>query len=228
MKKQSSADLNIGPFNIKTNRIRKSISEKECTVLEINLEYPEITPDNTDFSNTFNSFYNSIAKNYLEFCEKKIIKKICRNKTANTSGKAFGEIMKFFITRNCDKYLSVVTEISHFNGYFTEKTRFSCVWEKTSSRIMPYSYFLDMEGLNVRDIRKKVRDAIMSELESGSLQFGYTEDNIKRYASRVSPENYFLTESGIAFWFPPGTLAPKSEGFPTFVIKSNFLHCDNN
>ena len=136
--------------------------------------------------------------------------------------------MKFYITRHCEKYLSVVTDISHFNGYFTEKTRFSCVWEKDKNRILPYAYFLDIEKISVRDVRKKIKEAIENELKDGAPQFAYTEDNVKKYAGRVSPENYFLTDCGIAFWFTPGTLAPASEGFPTFVIKSNNLQSDNN
>ena len=229
MTKHSHTDTESDKAVIKENKTRKSIIENGRSILEINLEYPEIIPDNTSFSKAFNSFYANIGKNYLEYCEKKLLKRIKQRHSSDKASMAFGEIMRFFVTRNCDKYLSIVTDISHFNGYFTDKTRFSCVWEKEKCRILPYSYFLEKEKMSVREVRNKIKDTIEKELRAGDPQFAYTEDNVRKYASRVKPENYFITDSGIAFWFSPGTLAPASEGFPTFVIKNdNFLQSDNN
>lgn len=212
-------------YEILTIKNRNSISDEKGTLLEINFEYPNISGRSDAFTEKFNSFYSNITENYTVYCNKKLIPKIKNNRDKQfETFKPFGEIMKFYITLNTEKYVSIVTDINHFNGYFTDCTRFSCVWNTENETVMPYVYFLETAKMKIKDVQKKVYEKIVQEINNGEYQFSYTEEAVKRYAKRINPKNFFLTEHGIAFWFEPGTLAPKNEGFPTYVIECNWLN----
>jgi hypothetical protein len=70
----------------------------------------------------------------------------------------------------------------------------------------------------VRKIRKKIGDMISENLKEENHTFSFTEKGVRRYAYSINAENMFLCKNGLAFWFDAGTIAPESEGFPTFVI----------
>lgn len=213
-------DNNKQDFRKITNKkIKKNINYGDLIILKINIEYPQISEPQTKQEKAINSFYQALSNNYANYCENKQSKKITKYVINNNDFRPYGEIFKYFITLNNDRYFSVLTEITHFDGYFSKTQRYSHVWDIQKGIMLPCEYFLTKLKKNVKTVRYEIAQMILERVKNGAGEFSYTEKRIKKYAFNCNPYNYFLTENGIAFWFEKGTIAPESEGYPTFVIK---------
>ena len=211
-----------GAHNIQKQKISESLTDDNGrTILRVNVEYPQ-----GDFpslakrkrSETFNGFYEAVASEYAAFCKNKRKKNALSAFVRDPDRKPFGEIMKTYVTFDSEHCVSIVTEITHFDGYFSKTARFSHVWDAETQLVLPVSYVCDRLGLRASDIRKKVGDLVMRSVEQGNADFTFSEKRLRRFAYRVDPSQYFLTPRGLAFWFRPGTLADESFGFPAFVL----------
>lgn len=202
-----------------SKKIKKNVNSGDRVILKINIEYPQISGAQTKQEKAINGFYETLASNFAFHCENtesKRITKICVN---NPDFRPYGAVYKYFITRSCDKYLSVVTEIAHFDGYFSKTQRYSHIWDMEKGIMLPCEYFLMHLRKSALSVRREIAGMILEQVKNGSGEFTYTEKRVKKYAFGCRLHNYFLTENGIAFWFEKGTVAPESEGYPTFVIK---------
>lgn len=217
MKTETSFELN-SPFKVECCNIRKSLKNENMPLLEINITYPRISAD-SEFSVLFNSFYEKIANNYSTWCEEMLYRKLLKKQKNDTLFRPYGEIMKYFITYNSDKYISVVCDISHFDGYKKETKRFAFVWSCENKIVLPFEHFEKELCLDKKDIRKKICETILGQIKSERCEFDYSERSLRRYAGHVNFSNFFLTKAGLAFWFDKGTLASADNGFPTFIYK---------
>ena len=203
--------------------LRKTVLSENIPILKVNIEYPCICGDEVPFYKKFNDFYKSLSSNYEKYCEKILSRKIENRRKNIDSFRPYGEIMKYFISLNSERYISVVLDITHYDGYFNKCLRISHVWDTQKGIILPVEFFLGKANLNVRKLRREICSLIYERVEKGGEEFHYTEGRIRRFAHRVNPENFFLVDGGIAFWLPVGTIAPESEGFPAYVIKSEYI-----
>ncbi|MBR5309285.1 MAG: hypothetical protein IKU43_10955 [Clostridia bacterium] len=198
-------------------KIRKSIDVNGKRAIEINLEYPQIKTTEKAES-TFNDFYSSLVRNYMSFCEKKLIKTAEARMRSDDSFRPFGEIMKCIVSYEDNFCISVILDITHYDGYFRKMRRISQVWSKKDGIILPSKYLIKKYNLTPRKIRKRIGDMISENLKNEGHTFSFTEKGVRRYAYGIKPDNMFLCKKGLAFWFEAGTVAPESEGFPTFII----------
>lgn len=210
--------MNKNDYEIITGRIRKTIKNDASPLVEVNIEYPVIRSNyQNDNYNKINDFYSRCSESFYIYCEKKISEK-ARTKMNSTDFRTFGEIVKFFVPFCDNEYLSVVCDITHFDGYFKKTSRLSQTWRIEDAVILPVYYFLRKEGVTTKIIRRNIGDIIHKSIGNDREEFSYTAQSIKKYACKVNTKNYFLSDRGMAFWFESGTLAPESEGFPTFII----------
>ena len=144
---------------IERSKIRKSLKNENSSILEINIEYPEICAD-TEFSSVFNSFYEKTANNFSSWCEGILFPKLLKKNRNDKLFRPCGEIMKYFVTYNSDKYLSVVCDISHFDGYKKETKRFAFVWSCENKIVLPLEYFEKEFCITKKDIKKKICEII--------------------------------------------------------------------
>ncbi len=204
--------------NITTQRIKSTVTKENAKIMEINIEYPSLNKsENDEASKRINSFYLKLAKSYSAFCEK-MAERVNTAEFLSSSMHPMGGVMKYVIPFNTSEYISIVCEISFFDGYFKRTSRLSQTWDAVKGIMLPCSYFLKREGLSVKAVKKKVGDIISQKIREERNDFSYTDKSYKKYAYNADPKNYFLCSRGIAFWYGSGTLAPSSEGFPTFVI----------
>lgn len=207
--------------SIKTHmeKIRKSLDIEGRRGLEINIEYPQI--DDVKCGNCckkINAFYFKMAESFCEYCEKTAIKNTEKSIRESESPKPFGEIIKSFIPYHDDVYISVLLEITHFNGYFKSTRRVCHTWDYINGLLIDKRGILKKLSKSGKAVKKQVGDMIMSSVQNGTADFSYTENKLKKYAYRVNLNNFFMCRNGIAFWFDMGTIAPESEGFPTFIV----------
>ncbi len=221
MKGRHSDNSTSRTINKKT--IKKTIFEGNIPILKINIEYPEIDCDLLKGEKIYNDFYKRLTTNFQRYCEEKLSKQIARSSIRNENFRPFGEIMKYYITANGDNYISTLIEITHFDGYFKETLRYGHVWDIKNGVLLPYEYFFRKMKTNVKSVRREIAKIIYERIKEGGAEFNYTENRVKRYAGKVDPNNFFLVDGGIAFWFPVGTIAPESEGFPTYVVKTDCI-----
>ncbi len=199
-------------------KLKKTITKENIRLMEINIEYPSIKalPDEK-IKERINNFYRRIAESYAAFCERSAERINIREFTSSFS-KHMGGTMKYMVSLNSYEYLSIVCECSFYDGYFKRKSRISQTWRLSDGIMLPHTYFLKREGLNHKMLKRKIGDIVTEKIREDVNDFTYTDKSYKKYAYNIDPKNYFLCTNGLAFWFQPGTLAPVSEGFPTFVV----------
>ncbi len=186
--------------------------------MEINIEYPTIKMSSEGNNITYiNNFYQKLAESYSSYCEKRA-NRINISSFITERSRYMGGVLKYIISHNNSDYLSIVCEASFFDGYFKTLSRITQTWRLQDGILLPCTYFIKKEGLTPQKVKKKVGDMITEKIKSNKPEFTYTDTSFKKYAYNVNPNNFFLCSNGLAFWFEPGTLAPHSEGFPTFVI----------
>ncbi|MBR3995416.1 MAG: DUF3298 domain-containing protein [Clostridia bacterium] len=205
--------------NIKKERLRKTLTFENIKVLEMNIEYPVFNRNEVDADyKSINDFYKKLSDNYINYCELVLYNRIKKHYTHNDNIKPFGEIMKFFAPHNSKDYVSVICEITHFDGYFKRTTRINQTWQYKDNIMLPANYFYKKIGMSHKKIKKYIGDIIMEKIKNGNADFSYTDKSVRKYAYNVNTNNYYLCKKGVAFWFDTGTIAPESEGFPAFVI----------
>ena len=203
---------------IKTEKIRKSLKSDNVRILEINIEYPQFLYDSSSEQiSKINSFYKKFAENYEKYCECRLFRKILQSDFKKENFTPYGEIMNNIITYTDEKYISVLTDISHYDGYFIKRERMNHIWSVSKGVILPLNKFL-LSPKSRKRIKNEVGKQIVEQLYNKISNFSLTENSVKKYAFNVNTDNFFLCKNGIGFWFEPGTLAPESEGFPSFVI----------
>ena len=205
-------------YTVSIEKIRNTIKKDGRRIMEINIEYPIVQGNNEKSFDRINKFYSEIAEKYFAYSKKNGNRISESSDEALYNSKAYGEIMKKHIALKTEKYLSVVIEIIHFDGYFSKRMRFSQTWNVEKQIILPLSYFLKMNRETRYSIKRKIYNKIIDEIKKGDSSFSYTTESIKKYAGNVNPNNFFLCENGIAFWYDCGTLAPENEGFPTYIV----------
>lgn len=204
---------------INIEKIRKSLHDKDERILEINIEYPQAEASDIPIINEkINGFYKKVAENYVDYCESKLRKRIIVSRNGNKDFRPYGEIMKCIITYSDSDYLSILFEITHFNGYFKRTSRMNHTWSLKKGIILPVGYFLKKMNKGEKQLRGEIGKKIFESVSGKETDFSYSEKSIAAYAMKADLSHFFLCRNGIAFWFDPGTLAPENEGFPAFVI----------
>ncbi len=205
-------------YEISTEKIRNTIKKDNIRIMEINIEYPVIeNKENSAIIDKINRFYNNLSERFSGYCEK--VSSAAWDSSINDNKfRPMGESMKFHVSYSDNQYISFVIDIIHFDGYFKSTKRLCQTWDIKDGVILPLRHFMKINGDTKKSIKEKVKSLIFESVAESCNNFSYTKASLEKYAGKINFNNYFLCTNGIAIWYDCNTLAPESEGYPTFII----------
>ena len=194
--------------------IRKTIENEGKAVLQINIKYPVFTE--LEAADKINSFYLDIANGFCDYAEKTSAKKAVTALSAEPEQRPFGEIiLPKIVTDDEGKYISVILDVTSYDGIFARERRISQVWNTDTGLLCEYKSVLP---LSKKRILSLIAEQIDRELLSNDIHDYYID--CKRLCKKhFSVRNFFVTKRGIVFYYQSGLLCPQNEGIVCFTIE---------
>lgn len=201
-----------GIYELKTEK-NEYLSKSGELLVKSAVTLPHFTEDGR-FAEKANTFYGGISRNFGVFCEKKL-KKRALKRPPGLQNAPFGAVMKAKVTYADEEYVSVIIDTFLFDGVKRGGTaRVAQVWNRTDAFLESADRFMPPE------LMCRVTEIIASEARGRESQgtADYKSRVGTRIASRFSPVRFYLTPSGIAFFYDPGELSESP--FPeVFIVK---------
>lgn len=168
-----------------------------------------------------NRYYQHMNKQIIRYCKKKLLPQVIKSyKVSAETGDIFNEtqiLSKAILTYNNNGILSIFTDISENSGFGNITVRFGDVWNLAKGCPVPLSSFFP-KSKNYKKLLKKFIIEQVRRLKERDL--GIYFDNVRKNCSKhFSQDNYYITDEGLAIYYPMYTIAPRSEGIPTFIMK---------
>jgi len=144
---------NIKTVEVAPEYIKKTLKFDDSDVLHINIKYPDVKilpavlyqkPEKR-----INNFYDSVIKNFLSFCEKRLYKSAAaefisykNNPDSDIDFKPFGAVMTFEAAYNKQDFLRIYLDVSIYAGKNREnRAKKSHVWKISDGTLIPPKKF---------------------------------------------------------------------------------------
>jgi len=206
---------------IKTQTIKDKLYYDRTQMVDIKIDYPFIMPYQYRGSMTFNSYYRQRARQNYRYAASKLYRDAVRHynqsKAQNFPFNSYTFNQVFEVTYCKKPYISLYYDIYEFTGgAHGTTTRTANTWDMKNNRLMElsslfekgfnYKYFI-LEFIEAEARRRKIR---------GKADYF---DNLRgNIAKHFDEKNYYLTEEGIAIFYPLYTIAPYASGIQVFVV----------
>ena len=210
---------------------KETLRDENRALLRVTRHIPHFDGD-AALCEKLNGFYGGAAEEFLNFCEKKYAPAL-RRRTAqkkerenrekeneNENEKApYGASMNWTRTFQSEDLLSLVTDISIFDGKTRHLRRFCHTWLLSACTPLSSSRLFDTSGAG----RKKILSAVCDKVRREEGGFRYYPDAERRARRYFDIERSYLTPRGVAFYYPDGLLFPSEGRFPAYVVPYELL-----
>ena len=210
---------------------KETLRDENRALLRVTRHIPHFDGD-AALCEKLNGFYGGAAEEFLHFCEKKYAPALRRGtaqkkerenrekEKENENEKApYGASMNWTRTFQCEDLLSLVTDISIFDGKTRHLRRFCHTWLLSSCTPLSSSRLFDTSGAG----RKKILSAVCDKVRREEGGFRYYPDAERRARRYFDIERSYLTPRGVAFYYPDGLLFPSEGRFPAYVVPYELL-----
>ena len=206
-----------GFLDVKTQTICSEVKRGDKTVVLENIRYPEFAAREPRYENLaakMNRFYSDAAKRYSAYARTKLARRafsaVCRGL------KPYGAVMNYYVSYCEGDFVSVVVDISGFDGEKSSCERVSHNWSAERRAVMPPSYFIDGKRTSKKYIEQYVLDTVRKNMKNPF--FGYYGDAEKLAKRHLRAENFYFVPKGAAFFINAGILCDEKYGPSVFVI----------
>lgn len=162
-----------------------------------------------------NAFYEKTAKKYSRFIRTELVEKVKSGRVKYNGNAHIG--MKYIVCDCGKNAVGVVLDLNFCDERDEKGRRFSQLWQKKDGEMLEISDVLDLNLKNKKLLRNMVFSVAERTIEKNSGK--YFENAIFAVRKNFCFNNYFMTPSGIAFYFDAGELRKSKYGAVCFVIK---------
>lgn len=206
---------------IKTQTIKDRLFHNKVLMVDVKINYPFLIQGYSGNTMRFNTYYRQKAhKNYRYASTSLYQAAIKQYNLSKTQGFPFNgfEFVEVFEPTYCRKpMISLFYDIYEFTGGAHGNTiRKGNTWDMERGTI------ITLDSLFVKDydytstILKYIEsEARRRQITGMAHYFENVGENVKKY---FDPKNFYLTEEGLAIFYPLYTIAPYSEGIQVFII----------
>lgn len=164
-------------------------------------------------------YYQGQCRAFLKHCERFLLPQAQAAYRAALAASAplpcFHAELTYRVTYRENGLWSLYTQSREVTGSGRPRlTRWGDTWDLRTGWLVPPAAFFpphwkrEVLALAIKDIQR--REA------AGAAR--YREDWQRQLRRHFNAQNFYLTEDGLAFFYPPGTLAPISEGVTVFTV----------
>ena len=199
--------------------LKDTICKNQKAILLENIRYPQFdnSSENKKAKNLcskMNKFYKALAKQFSDYVHTNLAKKASRK--ANTLAKPYGAVMNYCISFDDGETVSVVVDISVFDGDSFSSGRTSHNWSVSRCALMPVSFYLDKHKKSRNYIKSLAFETLEKNLQNSS--FGYFADCKKQFLHHFDINNFYFVPNGIAFFIDAGIISNVKNGPSVFII----------
>jgi len=190
-------------------------------VLSASVRVPEPVPAaGNRVSRRVKRFYQLQSRSFLRYCERCLLPQAAAEyQTALAfSGPlpAFRAELDYHVTYNQGGLWSLYTQSRETTGPGgTLVTRRGDTWDLAEGYPVPLKDFFPAGTAWKKRLLTLAAEDIQRRERAGAGRF---HEGWRRELRRFNPQNFYLTEDGLAFFYPMYAIAPASEGIPTFVL----------
>lgn len=206
--------------------IQPFAAEREWTVegipvLSAAVSVPQPVPAADKTARRIRRYYQLQCRSYLRYCEKWLLPQAETEYRAALAASAplpkFQAELSYRVTYQDERFLSLYTQSREVTlpGQ-TLLTRRGDTWDLAAGYPVPLSSFFPPRSPWKRQLLEIAAEEIRRQERAGIAR--YHEKWFRELRRRFNAQNFYLTEEGLAFFFPMYALAPSAEGIPTFVV----------
>ncbi len=208
------------PLVIK-RQITDTLKYKGKTMINIDINYPNIERTNQIAKIKINSYYDKKAQKLYKRAKTKLYYDAVKQyEYAISQGFPFNayQVVSVFETNyNCPPLLSIYEDVYEYTGGAHGNTvKYSDTWEINIGKRLLLSNLFKRGYDYRRVILKEIEKQAIKLEQSGQIPF--FDDyklGIKKY---FDEKNYYLTTNGLAIYYPLYTIAPYVAGIIVFII----------
>lgn len=200
-------------------------AEREWTVdgipvLSATATIPQPVPAGSKGSRRIRQYYQLQCRSFFNYCQKSLLPQAeLEYRTAlenSTPLPCFHAELEYHITYQKDSLLSLYTQSRETTlPGRTLLTRHGDTWNLRTGYPVPLSSFFPSRSPWKRNLLTLAAEEIQRQEDAGISR--YHESWRRALRRHFNPQNFYLTEAGIAFFFPMYSIAPSMEGIPTFL-----------
>lgn len=205
--------------------IQPFVAEREWTaegvpVLSASVSVPQPSPAEDRTARRLRRYYQLQCRAYLRYCEKLLLPQAEAEYraalAASTPLPAFRAELRYTLTYEDHRFLSLYTQSREVTlpGQ-TLLTRRGDTWDLSAGYPVSLWDLLPRRS-GRRQLLELAARQIQRQEQAGTAR--YRPDWRRQLRRRFNPQNYYLTEEGLAFFYPMYAIAPAVEGLPTFLL----------
>jgi len=200
-------------------------TEREWTVdgipvLSATVVVPQPIPAASKAARRIRQYYQLQCRAFLKYCQKWILPQAEAEYRAalesNTPLPCFRAELEYHITYQKDGLWSLYTQSRETTlPGRTLLTRHGDTWDLRTGYPVPLSSFFPSHFPWKRKLLSHAAEEIQRQEDAGiSLYHESWRQDLRKY---FNPQNFYLTEEGLVFFFPMYAIAPSMEGLPSFL-----------
>ena len=206
---------------IKTQTVQDKLYHNKVLMVDVKINYPQLVSGYTENKTRFNTYYRQKSRQNYRYASNKLFQAAIKHyEVAKAQGFPFNnfEFLETFEPTYCNKpYISLYYDIYEFTGGAHGNTvRKGNTWDmKRGVMLSLDSLFVsgfDYKTFILRYIESEAKRRLITGL---STYFDDLTGNLKKH---FDDKNFYLTEEGLAIFYPLYTIAPYSEGIQVFII----------
>lgn len=168
-------------------------------------------------------FYRLQGRCYLRYCERFLLPQAAEAYRAALAVSAplpcFRAELNYRITYNDGRLWSLYTQSRESAPSGTLLARRGDTWDLRSGYPAPLSSFFPPRSHWKQQLLNHAAQEIERQERAGIARYHDGWRHLLR--RRFDPRNFYLTEDGLAFFFPMHAIAPPAESIPTFLLPYN-------
>lgn len=190
-------------------------------VLTANVSLPKPEPLADRTARRIHRYYQAQCRAFLRYCESWLLPQAASEyQTALASSGPLPEFraeLSYRVTYNQDGLWSLYTQSREQTGSGPALvTRRGDTWDLTEGYPVPLGDFFPKGSGWKKRLLSLAAEEIDRRARAGVGQYlPEWKQALRRY---FNPQNYYLTEEGLAFFYPMYALAPANQGIPAFLL----------
>lgn len=194
------------------NEIHEKLCENEKELLSVKLSFPVFEGDDA-LCKKLNDFYSGSALRYFDFFKTKHYESLKKQIKDGTFTKKNGAVINWQISHLDEKILSVINDISFFDGSVVKSVRHVQNWDLGWCTPLCARKVFSTSPV----ARKKYLKEICEKINKNEGAFSFKQDAETLCQRYFDFEKFYFVPKGIAFYFDKNRISSGRE-YPSFVI----------
>ena len=192
---------------------RQVFREGEAVLLTASARWPQLE-ETSPGARRVNRYYNALFDRWRRRWEGPLLEQA--KAAAGPEMPPWSASLDFTVTFFSPEVFSLYIDITEDTGKRPRKLRLGDIWALPAGVPLGLRELLPRRRWWRGPMMETIRAQVGERLRTGESI--YYEDWPKLVSTHFSPQRAYLTEEGPAVFYPPETIAPSIEGFPTFSL----------